>query len=143
MEKAFDDDVLGRLEYDEYLNWYAGEMALGEGRKLAVALSLDECEDLDDLIRLARGFVRDIARTDELARAYASEELLAVYNEVWSEGQDLIAAEFAARIALESLTAYPDRSVELCYDDGDLFWGHTIIVTAEEGPRFTEAIIAG
>jgi hypothetical protein len=143
LEKVVDDDFLEKLEYDEYLNWYAGEVELGEAKKLRVSLSLDGCEDLDALVHFTKGFLQEIAETDERAKRFAAEKLLRVYNDSWNEGEDIAESEFTERIALESLTTYPDRSAELCYDDGDLFWGHIIIVSVEEGPRFVDASIAG
>jgi hypothetical protein len=144
LEKTVDDDLLEKLEYDEYLNWYAGEVELPGAEKLKVSLSLDGCEELDDLVHFTKRFIQEIAGTDERARRFAAKKLLKVYNDSWNEGEDNIAgSEFTERIALESLTTYPDHSAELCYDDGDLFWGHVIIVSVEEGPRFVDASIAG
>jgi hypothetical protein len=143
LERAVDDDLLEKLEYNEYLNWYAGEIELGEAKKLRVSLSLDGCEDLDDLVRFTKKFLQEIAETDTLARRFAAEKLLRVYNDSWNEGEDIAESEFTERIALESLTTYPDHSAELCYDDGDLFFGHIIIVSIEEGLTFVDASIAG
>jgi len=137
------DDLLEKLKYDEYLNWYSGEVGLPGAKKLNVSLSLDGCEDLGDLIHFTKGFLQTIAETDEQARRFAAEKLLRVCNDSWNEGEDITGPEFAERIALESLTTYPDHSAELYYDDGDLFWGHVIIVSIEEGPRFVDASIAG
>jgi hypothetical protein len=44
---------------------------------------------------------------------------------------------------LESITVHPDGRFEFWFDDGDLFWGHSIAVRGSlaEGP--TEASVEG
>jgi hypothetical protein len=46
-------------------------------------------------------------------------------------------------LKLESITVYPDDSFEFWHNDGDLFWGHSILVSGSlsEGP--TDAEVPG
>ncbi len=48
-----------------------------------------------------------------------------------------------SRISLESLHAYPDGEFEVYCHDGDLFWGHVIIVSGNINGTFQDAHIAG
>jgi hypothetical protein len=95
------------------------------------------------MLRDAGQFMRDIVTIDRRARAYAAEALLDLHNDEWREDTVLSPVDFVQRLTLESVTFYPDSSVEMAYDDGELFWGHVVIVSAARGPRFTDADIAG
>ena len=48
-----------------------------------------------------------------------------------------------ARMTLTEFAAYEDGSIEISYDDGDLFWGHTITVTLDEHGAVQEVGING
>jgi hypothetical protein len=70
---------------------------------------------------------------------------LPLKNESWlGDNESEVSAEaFVERLALQSITVYPDGELEFGFEDGDLFWGHFIIVSGSlsEGPR--DASIAG
>ena len=87
-------------------------------------------------------------RSDAVAEAREGlrrEEAPPLKNRTWvEEGEKKVtAAQFRKRMKLESVSFYPDGSLEFCHDDGDLFWGHTILVsgTLRRGP--TDADIPG
>jgi hypothetical protein len=44
---------------------------------------------------------------------------------------------------LSSISVYPDGDFDLFFDDGDMFWGHSIIVTGNINGEFSSAEIAG
>jgi hypothetical protein len=46
-------------------------------------------------------------------------------------------------MSLESIVIYPSGGAEIYYGDGDLFWGHTILVGLTEDLSFRDATIAG
>lgn len=66
-------------------------------------------------------------------------------NENWlEENEELVTAElFKKRMRLEKIAVYPNGEFEFWYDDGGLFWGHTILISGNlnEGP--TNADIPG
>src|SRR3954467_7230172 len=78
-------------------------------------------------------------------RELATRELLDLKNSNWlAEDEPVITADdFTDRMRLESISVNGDGSFEFFHDDGDLFWGHTIIVggNLRDGP--TSAQIAG
>lgn len=51
--------------------------------------------------------------------------------------------EFAKRITVESVTIWNDYSAETCYQDGDLFAGHSIAIYLDRKGRLAETNIAG
>jgi hypothetical protein len=82
---------------------------------------------------------------DAQARACAIRDLLQLKNDNWlQESEDPLSSEtFTDRMRLETIAVLPGGAFEFYYDDGDLFWGHTIVVrgTLENGA--TDADIAG
>jgi len=50
---------------------------------------------------------------------------------------------FAKRMTLESISINTDGPVSLYYQDGDLFWGHTIVVRMGADHAFKDADVAG
>ena len=51
--------------------------------------------------------------------------------------------EFLNRMQLTAMTVYPDGSFEFWHDDGDIFWGHSILVSGSLAKGVTDASIAG
>ena len=82
---------------------------------------------------------------DRRARDLAAEELLSVKNENWvgDDGTPLSREEFKSRMTLESISLNPCSCIQFFFDDGDLFAGHTIIVTFDEEEGETWAEFAG
>jgi hypothetical protein len=78
-------------------------------------------------------------------RTYCASELLGLKNDLWlMAGEDEVTAdEFKHRLQLEAITCRLDGSAEVCFLDGDLFWGHAIIVTTDPELRLKDAEIAG
>jgi hypothetical protein len=66
-------------------------------------------------------------------------ELLGVKNDNWlQEGELPLTAEaFLSRMTLESIGFSKGGKIDFIYDDGDLFWGHAVVVDASvrHGPR--------
>jgi hypothetical protein len=90
-----------------------------------------------------REFVRWLRRHEPAARRFAAAELLETYNGSWNEGEPISIGTFAGRMTLESVGIDPDGGASLYYHDGDLFWGHCIIVSVGEDGEFKGATIAG
>ena len=65
--------------------------------------------------------------------AYISEHLLELAND-WldNDDQDPITADvFAKRITMGELAFRNDGTIEVYYDDDDIFWGHCIIANID------------
>ncbi len=138
------DELFGELELDRALNWLEGETSWGS-EEISVRFSLDECQDQGSLIRSAKALWRDQPGWDRRIRGIAVEKLLPLKNQNWlDEGEEeLSPQQFEARIEPESIVFYPDRSFELCFDDGDLFSGHVILVSGSVSGELSDAEIAG
>ena len=76
---------------------------------------------------------------------YAAGQLLELKNDNWlDEDESAISREdFLGRMQLNSITVHPEGEFEFWHDDGDLFWGHSILVSGSFTDGITHADIAG
>jgi hypothetical protein len=86
--------------------------------------------------------VGTIRRDEAGFRDYAAKKLLKLANE-WSEGEKVTKEDIVSRMRLQAIEFYNDLSIGLYYDDGDLFWGHTITVDIDKNGKCTRAEIQG
>jgi len=64
------------------------------------------------------------------ARAFAAEELLETYNDVWSENEVTITSEeFKKNLELSFMEILDEpNSADLYFSDNDMFAGHSVVV---------------
>jgi hypothetical protein len=67
---------------------------------------------------------------DKRVRDCAVKELLPLKSQNWREedGSSVSRREFEKRMSLQYITVEPSGDFEMCYDDGELFFGHEIVV---------------
>jgi hypothetical protein len=136
------DPEFGEFKFDRALNWFEGR-ALWQSNQIKLNLSMDECDDHQELLNAARA----LWQTDWSERIlnFAAGELLELKNSSWLEDSEkpVTLEQFKRCMALETVTVYPGGIFSFSYDDGELFWGHVIQVSVSltEGP--TSADIAG
>lgn len=104
-------------------------------------------------LNLAMQVVEGLERLDATAKQVAVAQLLETYNSgrnEYDEAQEdgtlkavsnpkLSEIEFANKLTLSGITLYGDRMIELFYDDGNMFWGHSIVVISPGGLEFADA----
>lgn len=144
----YHDDKLGTFElvkgldiFETTINWRNQECLL--------YFDLGEEEETNDCLETARLLVQEQDQWDSTIKSFASKKLLSLAND-WQENDDsteqhetLTHDAFIHRISLESLQVYPNGEFEAFYHDGDLFFGHVIIVTGNRNGTFKDAHIAG
>lgn len=136
MPEAIKDDILGSLILSRFDTW--------EAKINDIELSLDSLDSIARAHQVATG-LEGFAKQ---AKAFAARELLELKNEVWSDGDEdanpipITAEQFAQRMTLTSLNIASDK-VSFWFDDGDLFFGHAILVELNEQDQWTEASFHG
>ena len=80
----------------------------------------------------------------EKAKDYTAYKLLKLKNDLWLEEDEkkITKKDFKNRIKFTSLYVFSE-SANFYFDDGDLFWGHTIEVTINQNLEFIDANIVG
>lgn len=128
--------IVGKLKLDREWGWFEGYKRTLTG-KVSVLLNPEDWRKPESTLESAELIWKSLRDWDRKARSKAAEELLDIKNEVWlSEGEDeLTQKHFIARMRLQSIHVEEGGLFEVNYDDGDLFWGHTIVVdgSLEEG----------
>ena len=94
---------------------------------------------------MAKAVLTDQERWQTEMERQAVADLLALKNDVWREEDEALvdAAQFVARMVPEALSTYPEGDFDFTFQDGDLFWGHVILVGGTLAEGVTEAQIAG
>ncbi|NVK65875.1 MAG: DUF2262 domain-containing protein [Flavobacteriales bacterium] len=94
-----------------------------------VCFSEYDIENLDLFIVELNDRLDSINESREMIEKEIIQELFTLRNETWIEHDDdqVSKQEFIKRIKPDHLTISNDLSYDLRFDDGDLFWGHTIV----------------
>jgi hypothetical protein len=134
---------LGTLTLDRRVNWFSGDIPW---RSAHVQLNLDmnDAQSANDLTAMAQTIWKNQNAWEGRTKEYAAVRLLPLKNESWlDEDEDEVTARvFCERMVLESVTVHA-ADLEFYFRDGDLFWGHTILVSATHDGELIDAEICG
>lgn len=138
------DDTLGKLEWNDNLNWYHGTARVGN-TSFDLSLNPDDGTDATRALSRAKQIVKDFDRYRKLAADYAVDGLLELKNDNWlKDGErEVTAEEFKAKIVLTAITVEADGDATFWYRDGGLFWGHSIEVRIDADDKCTSTDIPG
>ncbi|MGJ8654747.1 MAG: DUF2262 domain-containing protein [Opitutaceae bacterium] len=136
--------LLGTFTLDRRINWYEGKKRYGL-RYVSIYLDTSEDKEFSILAKQAQETWTKIKKLDQDARDCAVSELLETKNGFWLDDGDSEISEktFRKRMTLDYLNLDSNGSIEFGYKDGDLFWGHTIVVRGNHNTGFTDAGIEG
>ena len=140
MQQTITDDYLGNLQYNRRFNSYEGKIQDNLDRE--IEFSIDADNNLEELIDYTRQLFKKYLNKDEELKIYAASQLLDIYNDVWNETDvEITEREFASKMLLEGVTIYSDRITTFYYQDGDLFYGHSITIYLDESGNLESAQI--
>lgn len=138
------DPVFGSFTLERRVGWFQGATEW-EGTQVAVIL---EAASPDEVAKAVSGMMALRDNASEWSRRivrFALDELLPLKNECWLDESEaeLGPEEFIRRMKLEVISVGADDTFSFSFNDGDLFWGHLIVVsgTLAEGPDY--ACISG
>ena len=134
-------DGLGTFALNRALGWFEAEADwLGS----PIRLDLDRDEDREKCLFHLRALMKGQADWDGRLRACAARDLLELANDWASDGgceehepEEITQEQFMERMELDAIQIYEDGAFEFWFNDGDLFWGHSIHVTGSltNGPE--------
>ena len=137
------DGLFGEFELDEYMDWYEGIITWG-ALQVKIYVSDDESARQHEFAVLKQLWTK-LDEYDRLFKDAIAIELLASKNNAWLSDNEtaLTAEEFKERLQLHSLQVAPNGDYKLSFDDGDLFWGHWIIVSGNIISGIDKISVAG
>jgi len=139
MPVTFNDERFGIFTLERRAGWYEAVVSWSS-TKIRLTLSPPEGGDVKDCLPIARAIWDAQSVWQQRILDYAAARLLELKNDTWldEDEAELSADEFKNRPILSSITVEANGDFEFWYDDGDLFWGHSIRVSGSlsEGPTF-------
>lgn len=141
---TFEDATFGAFTLDRATNWYEAEIEWN-GERISFVLDAFEEADVQDSLRTGRSLWTDQSGWNARVHERAVQDLLPLKNDGWLEEDEvaLTPYQFQESMTLESITVSAEGSFEFFFDDGDLFWGHSIIVHGSLTEGLTYAEIYG
>ncbi|MFT4260148.1 DUF2262 domain-containing protein [Microbacterium sp.] len=144
---------LGSFELERSFGWFSGVVAWA-GSDVQALLHADDdsvtgSETCAVALRALERRLSDADTIDARWRAFAAAQLTELANDWRQEASDdeplaeISPEAFAERIRLSELAIASDGSMTACFDDDDLFWGHTIVLETDAGGTPHDADIAG
>jgi len=142
------DERLGEFLLDKAVKLFEQKISWSgeEGR-----LYFDWHEDpalMKSALNVAYALVQDQVHWNAKFRRFAAEQLLESARDWQQEedeegGEEISLESFMARMGFSSLSVYPDGDFVVYFDDGDLFFGHSILVNGNVNGELSSAEIAG
>lgn len=135
------DSYLGIIKYSDEYDWYEGKINLETGEAIEFFLNVED--DFSEVLKYTQKIISNLSQQSANYKNFIADKLLDLYNDTWSEDEVIDKPEFCRRIAIESVQVYDDGSVEIFYEDGDLFAGHTILIYINSNGELVDVDIAG
>lgn len=142
------DEVLGEFELDKSVKTFEKQISWA-GEEGNLYFDWDEDENtLKAALETAYELFKNQKEWNMKIRRYAAEELIELANDWLQDNEEAEIDEitkdmFMNFMELDSISVYPDGDFNLFFFDGDMFWGHSIIVSGNIHGDLTSAEIAG
>ncbi len=137
--KKITDAIMGDLLWSDESNEWVGNVDLGSV-EAQFTLESNEKEEVSDQSRKTFNFLK----SNELqVRETIAQKMLTLHNETWNPETPVSKEEFIKKIKLEGISFAEDGKAELFYEDGDLFWGHSITTVIDSNGEISEPSLAG
>ena len=136
--------TLGTLRYNADLDLYDGQVEHG-GKAVPIHLAAVGQKEFDAAAARAVHVTSSLDDYARRAKEYAAERLLKIKNNGWlREGESPVGAdEFKEKLSLQELVFRRYGAVDFYHRDGNLFWGHGVVVSLDGGDNFVNADIPG
>ena len=137
MPKTVTIKNFGKFIYNKKLNAYKLFK-----EEIEYYFSADNKEELKKVKNIFSNI--ELTQFIEKAKEYTAHKLLKLKNDLWLEEdeKEVTKKDFKERMKFTSLYVFSE-SANFYFDDGDLFWGHTIEVTINQNLEFSAANIVG
>ncbi|MEC2076139.1 DUF2262 domain-containing protein [Metabacillus fastidiosus] len=144
----YNDDIFGKFELNKGIKIFEREISwAGEEGNLYFDWDQDS-NVMKSALETAYTLFNNQDEWSKKIRMYAAEELVELAND-WLQDNDeaeideITKEMFVNFMTLDSISVYPEGDFEIFFFDGDMFWGHCIIVDGNINGDFNSAQIAG
>ena len=139
---SFWEQGLGTFALIRSVGWFEAEADwLGQ----TVRLDFDQDENRADCLMYFHQLMEHKEDWDRRVRSFAAEQLLSLAND-WEqdaagneerEPEEITQEQFMERLELDAVQISETGAVEFWFNDGDMFWGHSVHVTGslDKGPE--------
>lgn len=140
----YEDEIIGTFTLDKRVNTFERKVDWLE-QSINLCFDNGTKEDIANTLKSIYQIVEAATEWDTKVRAFAAKKLLDLKNDDWTEDEEdtLTKEEFMTRISISSICVKPDGEVEFWLDDGDIFWGHTILVSGSVHDGLEDAELYG
>ena len=131
---------------DEHTDHYRTRLVTEQDKKILLDIKVLKKENaLEKKIEFCNAIVEWFKKNAHAVKEFAAEEMLELKNDNWLEEgeEELTEEEFVKKMEINSVFIDTDNAVSLYYDDGDMFWGHAIVVQLDKSLDFKYASIEG
>lgn len=143
----YTDEKLGTFTLDRSVQTFEKSIvwAKEEGK---LYFDHDEPQEMTAALATAHTLFDDELKWSHSIRSFAAEELLDLANDWLADDEeaelDEITTEiFISKLELSSISVSANGDFTIYFYDGDMFWGHVIIVEGNVNGTFDSAYIAG
>ncbi len=143
----YDDEVFGRFELDKRVKTFEKDVEWA-GEEATISFDLDEDEVMKDALETGHKLFADQEAWDKKIREFAADELVELANDWLQDKEDAEVDEitkemFMDLMEIDTICLNPEGDFNIYFYDGDMFWGHCIIVDGNINGEFESADIAG
>lgn len=138
------DEVFGEFELDKSVNVFEKTIEWC-CKEVRISFDNDDESEIKSILETGHVLYRDQKDWMRKICDFACDKLLDLKNDVWldDEKEEITREEFIEAIELCDISLEPDGAFTFWFDDGDLFWGHSIIAEGNIDGTLHDAHIAG
>ena len=128
-------------------------IVLYDERRIEISISGDEIP-YEEALEVAASMVQLLPKLDSRAKQLAAAGLTENYNNGWNEYDEqqedgtyktvrhpkLTQEEFASKLSLRTVNVTGEM-IDFFYDDQNMFWGHSVVVTSMDGVAFADTTV--
>ncbi|CAD6547441.1 DUF2262 domain-containing protein [Paraburkholderia sabiae] len=141
---TYEDELFGTCVLDKRIRLFKADVHWS-GTRAYLYLHADSIDTLQPVLKCAYELWNSAVNWRLRVFDRAVADLLDLKNSTWlGKDEDPVSAdEFRQRLSLQSISVDKDGRLEFCCTDGDLFFGHSILVPGSLEQGLTTAYIAG
>lgn len=137
---------LGKFILDRTFSWFEGTVDWnGTSCTVVLETDMEDGDSADLAFQKFKELSKDLIGWDRKFREFAAEKLTQYveYDENEEGAVEITKELFAERIKISNLAISPDGSMELYYNDGNMFGGHEIEIFANTAGEIVDAATVG